>query len=190
MDLRQLIQIIKKYSLFIIILAVLGAVGGGFSARLTSSGFQRTQTYIISNQSQVLQNNPNYYSENFYAEENLRNNTDTYIAVLQSNDFQKEAVVSGDSLQVKKVAPQVLRLTYSSPIEQNSSQNLDKVVVFFNSLIGDLTKANLAIRLEPVGMAQEPVFSRVNSTTLLFAGAFIGIAFALFIVGLKEYNNL
>lgn len=190
MDLKQFIKIIKKYSLFIIILVVLGAVVGVFSTSLTSSGFQRTQTYIFSDKSSNPQNNPNSQAEAYYTGENLRNSTDTFIGILQSDDFQKEAVASGDSLQVKKVAPQVIRLTYSSPVERNSAENLDKVVVKFNSKIANFTKTNFTIQLEPVGMAQTPVSSSVNNTTLLFAGAFVGIAFALFIVGLKEYNNL
>jgi len=190
MDLKQFIKVIKKYALFIIILAVIGAVIGFYSTNLTAAGFQRTQTYIIDNQSQVSENTPNYYLESYYALQNLRDATDTYVAILQGEDFQKEAVGSGDSLQVRKVAPQIIRLIYTSNGEQNSFENLDKVVANFNSLIGNFSKGGSSVQLIPVGMTQKPVFSSVNSTTLLFAGAFVGIAFALFVVGLKEYNKL
>ncbi|OGD97148.1 hypothetical protein A3A49_00955 [Candidatus Curtissbacteria bacterium RIFCSPLOWO2_01_FULL_38_11b] len=190
MELKEFLKIIKRYSLFIIILAALGAAVGFSSTNLTSAGFKRTQTYIISPQSPVLENSPDYHAQNYYLGENLKNSTDSFVAILQSEDFQKEVMSPGDELAVRKIAPQVIRLTYNSQSENNASTNLEQVVEKFNIKFGILFEKGTSIQLKPVGAQLPPLYSKLNNFTLLAAGLVLGVSFALFVVALKEYNRI
>ncbi len=190
MELKEFVVIIKKYFLFIVILTAAGAAVGFFSTRFFPSGFQRSQVYFVSEHSTDLKNSPNFNAENYYLQEKLRNATDTLVAILDSVDFQKEVLSAGDTLQVRKIAPQVMRLTYLSSSEQNATLKLDKVVDKFNTKISDLTEGSPTAQLKAVGPTAQPIYSRLNRLTLFFAGSLLGLVFALFIVGLKEYNKL
>lgn len=190
MELSHFIKILKKYSLFIVILVVLGAIIGFLSSDFFASGFRRNQTYFVSEKSQTGENTPNFNSEAYFQQEKLRNATDSLVAVLESEDFQNEALTSQDSLQVRKLAPRVIRLTYLSQSQENATANLDTVIDKFNDKITTLSEDNTNFQLKPIGASSAPIYSKLNSLTLLAAGALIAAAFALFIVGLKEYNNL
>ncbi len=189
MELREFAKVIKKYLVFIIILAAIGAAIGFFSIRFFPSGYQQSRIYFIG-QKQDSAKSPNLGSEGYYLQEKLRNSTDALVAILQSGDFQKEAIVAGDQLQVRKVSPQIIRLTYISADRQNATANLDHVVDKFNIKITVLGESTQAAQLKTVGTPQQPVFSKFNKLSLLLAGSILGVVFALFVVGVKEYNKL
>ncbi len=176
MELRQFLKILKSYLAVIIVLAIVGAASGFYSTRYFSSGYHHTQDFFL--------------VENFFTQEKARDFTDSAIAILESPDFKDEVINPGDTLIARKLAPQVIRLTYISPNVDTSNSQLQNITQKFNSKIQILTESTQASQMKAVGNFQPPSYSSLNKSVLAVAGALLGTIFALFVIGLKNYFKI
>ncbi|OGD85540.1 hypothetical protein A2164_00850 [Candidatus Curtissbacteria bacterium RBG_13_35_7] len=190
MDLKEFIKIIKNNLIFIALLVLIGAFSAVFSAKLISSGYRHTQTFFLQDPQNQDQSIPNIRSESYFQQEKSRNFTDTAIAILESADFKKDVLGEGGSLTVRKMAPQVIRLTYTNPLPDSNNSQLSAVVAHFNTKIQSLTESTPSAQLKSISTPASPVYSSINSQILFVFGALLGGAFALFIISLKNYFKL
>ena len=190
MDLREFLKIIKQNIIYIVALATFGAVIGFFSADFFGGGYHHSQLFFLSEPSIKASKDQNYRSESFFLQEKSRNFTDTAVAILSSPDFQNEILNPQDSLSVRKVGPQVIRLTYISQQPESSNTQLAKAAEAFNTKIQGLAQSSTFAQLKPVAPASAPTYSKLYTQVLFVFGAVLGTAFALFIVSLKNYFRL
>ena len=190
MELKEFIKILKSYLTVIIVLAIVGAASGFYSTRYFSSGYHHTQVYFLTDSSAQPASVENIKSENFFTQEKARNFTDTAVAILESPDFKSENIGTGDELIVRKLAPQVIRLTYVSPNADSNNSQLQKVTENFNTKSQSLTGSTQASQLKAVAGFKPPSYSSLNQFVLAVGGAFIGIVFALFVIGVKNYLKI
>jgi len=176
MELKEFIKILKSYLAVIIVLAIVGAASGFYSTRYFSSGYHHTQDFFL--------------AENFFTQEKARDFTDSAIAILESPDFKDEVISSGDTLIVRKLAPQVIRLNYISQNADAGNSQLQSITQKFNSKIQTLTESTQASQMKAVGNFQPPRYSSLNKSVLAVAGTLLGIIFALFVIGLKNYFKI
>ncbi len=176
MELKEFIKIIRSYLAVIIVLAIVGAAGGFYSTRYFSSGYHHTQDFFL--------------VENLFTQEKARDFTDSAIAILESPDFKDEVLNPGDTLIVRKLAPQVVRLTYISPNVDTSNLQLQSITQKFNLKIQTLTASNQTPELKAIGNSQMPSYSSLNQSVLAVAGVLLGTIFALFVIGLKNYFKI
>lgn len=131
MQLNDLINLIKKYLILIVIFALIGAFVSASSASFFSSGFEHQRLYFLTDpilNNQISQN-PN--SESFLLQEKSRNFTDTAIAILDSPDFKSLVLENNDSLEVRKIAPQIIRLTLISSSANPDHSKLQKLLYHY-----------------------------------------------------------
>lgn len=186
MEFKEYIKIFKKYSAFILLCVILGAVVGFFSTNYLPQGYRLTQTLIISGP-QPAPDTYNY--EGFYSQERARNFTDTAVAILESGDFQKEIPQNG-SLEVKKLAPQVIRLTVTAKDPATSKDLMQKTQEAFNKKYLELAGDNQNITLKPIASPEEPAFQRSSRKIYAAGGAIIGLALSIAAISLKSYFRL
>lgn len=171
-------------------LTLFGGLIAYYSTNFFSSGYQHSQLFLLTSAETDSMNNQNSNLEEYYMGENSRNFTDTAVGILESGDFQSEILKAPESLTVKKVAPQLIRLTFTTPVRGSTSLQLEKVSVLFNEKLKDIYQGSSSAMLKPVVKAQEPTYSALNKYVLFAAGSLIGTIFALFILGLKVYLRL
>ncbi len=190
MEISELINLVKKYIILIAILALIGGVIGASSANFFSSGFKHQRLYFLTDPVVASQISDTPNSESFSLQEKSRNFTDTAVAILDSPDFKNEVLARGDSLQVRKVAPQVIRLTLVSNTPDTNFSKLQKVSASFNLKIQDLTASTPSSILKPVGLESSPVYSSLSRQVLFVFGVVLGTVFALLVIGLKNYYRI
>lgn len=189
MELKELIIVIRKNFIYVIVLALIGLLVGYSSSRFFSSGYQHTKEYFLAEPS-VSNQTGDIRSENFLQQEKSRNFTDSAIAILQSPDFQSEVLMVGDSLVTQKMAPQVIRLTYASPNNDDTLSNIERTVNHFNFKISDLSESSPASLLKPIGSNNPPTYSALSKSSLAASGAILGVIFAIFILGSRKYFKI
>lgn len=190
MELEELIQIIKKYFAFIGVLVVIGAIIGASSSDFFSSGYNHSQTYFLADKFTQTPVSANLRSESYFEQEKPRNFTDTAVAILNSPDFKSQVLEGTDDLIVRKVAPQVIRLTYVSNSPDQNFIKLNEISDKFNQKIQDLQESSPSSQLKAIGQVGTPVYSALNSSTLAASGAILGAVFAIFIISLKTYFKI
>ena len=190
MELKDFLKILKSYLAVIIVLAIIGAASGFYSTRYFSSGYHHTQDFFLVDPSVQSISVENIKSENFFAQEKARDFTDTAIAILESPDFKGEVLNYGDTLIVRKLAPQIIRLTYVSQNADAGNSQLQNITQKFNSKIQTLTESTQASELKAIGNSQMPSYSSLNKSVLAVAGVLLGTIFALFVIGLKNYFKI
>ncbi|MDP2632930.1 MAG: hypothetical protein Q8P25_04400 [Candidatus Curtissbacteria bacterium] len=182
MELKEYLSIFKKYLVFIILCFVLGIVLGALTTNLLPSGYNLSQTFYLN--IPTPSNTPQ--SENydgFYAQERARNFTDTAVAILESSDFQSEVVIETQALLVKKLAPQVVRLTTIAQNRESSKDLMRKTTDTYN-------RKFTGISLSPIASPREPSFKRSSRKIYAAAGAVLGFATAVVVISLKSYFRL
>lgn len=189
MDINEIFLTLKRNAIFIVIFAIIGGFIGLSSSSIFSSGYQHSGTFFLTEPA-VKNNIEDIRSDNFLQQEKARNFTDTAIAILQSADFQRNAVLPGDSLNVRKKAPQVISLVYSSSNIDEKNSNIFNLVSEFNSIVANLTESTPASQLKPIGQLGNPLYSSTGKSTLVFAGSLIGVIFAILILSTKNYLKL
>lgn len=170
-----------------LVLSAFGAMVGYWSAKFFPSGYQQTQLFFIT--SQKIQNEDSNL-EKYFKQENSRNFADTAVAILESGDFQGEVLGPSQSLTVRKIAPQLIRLTLVRPSREFANEPIQKVAQHFNQKVQGLSQSTASAALEPIGTATQPVFSALNKYVLSAGGFLIGALFAILILGLKVYFRL
>lgn len=189
MELTEIIKIIKKELVFLTGALLVGALVGFYATRFFPSGYLHTQQYFLT-EARFQEESEIINAQSYYSQEKNRNFTDTAIAILESPDFKGEVVKAQDSLVVRKAAPQVIKLTYISQNPDENNTNLNNVKETFNSKIKALTESTSASILKPIGNKSLPVYSAFNKFVLALAGSVLGIFFATFVIGLKNYLKI
>lgn len=190
MELKKFLNIIKKNIIFILLLALFAGFISFFSSGLFSSGYSQSRLFFIAQSISQIPPGQGYNFEGFYTQEKSRNFTDTAVAILESSDFANEVLNPQNSLSVRKVAPQVVRITISAQTPQSLNGEIEKIASEFNSKISHLSASTQSAELKPVGEASELTFLGLNSKILFVFGLLLGTTFALFIIGLKNYFKL
>lgn len=185
MELKQYLKIVKKNLLLVLVLSVAGAVLALLLTKSLGSGFFLTQTFYVSS---PIEGSPEYAG--FYTQEKARNFTDTAVAILESLDFKKELVSSGDLITTQKVAPQVVRVTTTSQDRQRAKALMGSTVDSFNTKIQKLSGNQPQIQLKELASSDEP--QKITRSKLVFAaaGLVLGATAAILTVSLKTYFRL
>lgn len=185
MELRQYIRIFKKNLLIIFVFSVAGAALAILLTKSLPGGFSQTQTFYVSS---PIEGSPEYAG--FYTQEKARNFTDTAVAILESLDFKKELVSSGDLIRTQKVAPQVVRITTTSQDQQRARALMGSTVDSFNTKIQKLSGNQPQIQLKELTTADEPQKITRNKLVFAAAGLVLGTTAAILTVSLKTYFKL
>ena len=186
MELRKIVIIIRKYLVFITALAFVGLVTGYQAKNYFPSGYRQSQLFFLTSP----QNNnasQNLDSSAYFNQENARNFTDTAVALLASGDFSKNVFENDVSVNVRKLAPQILRITLESTSTKNLDQGLNKIELSFNSQIEKLAESTESPQLKPAATPSPINYFAPNKLVLAAAGFILGFAAAGFTLGLKFY---
>lgn len=183
MELKEYLKIITKNAWAILIFAAFGALIAFAISGRASATIQLEQLFFL-----PAQNVPSQQNSDYYSQERARNFTDTAVAILESPDFAMELTSPG-SLSVRKVAPQVIRLTTSANDHQSAKSRLDESVAAFNSKMQELTSSP-SYELKAVGSGPHRTFAQPTKKVATIFGALAGGVFALFVIGLKNYFRI
>ena len=176
MELREYLKVFKKYWPFIVVVAILGATLGGFYASKMPQGYKNSQTFFLTPQATTSE------EQTFYAQEKARNFTDSAVAIISSPDFKSQITGEGESLIVRKLAPQVLQITTFSNNSSNSKALQQRAV--------NLANERFSTNLQSIGKAAEPTYTAPKQLAFALAGIIAGAAFAIFAISLKTYFRL
>lgn len=182
MEANQIIKIVKKNIAFLLILASVGAILGYYSNKLLPSGFKQTQVFFVTNSHKQE-------SSNFIGQDPAINFTDSAANIIPSPDFLVSAQIYQSTVEVKKLAPQLLRITVTSAQAAQSQQDLDALVTGFNAKIPQLTGDD-SIQLTPVGASPQAAYFALNAKILTLFGALLGTIVAITIVAVFQYLKL
>lgn len=185
MELKEYLKIFRKYLALIAALSFIGMSLAFAFARRIPQGYQDSQTFFISPQSAAIQ-----MYEGYYGQEKARNFTDTAVAILDSPDFKSEVQGTNEAISVRKMAPQVVRLTATSKSSAAAKNLLDKTVNSFNSKLQSLSGSQAQIQLKAIGRAQGPSTVAVNRKVFALVGLIAGFAFATAAISLKTYFKI
>jgi len=188
MELKKFLKIFTENLIFIVLLALGAAIAASMSANFLPAGYNVSRVYFVSapNKTESLQG---YNFDSYFRGENARNSTDTVVAILSSSDFTSQVLEKGRSLTIRKLAPQVVRITLSGKNPQNLNLDIEKLTLRFNTQIAEL-EGSSSSRLVPIGEAGKPTFFALNKPILFVFGLMLGATIALFIIGLKNYFRL
>ncbi|MBI2327136.1 hypothetical protein HYU92_02350 [Candidatus Curtissbacteria bacterium] len=188
MELKQYLAIFKKYSVFILAFAAVGAASAFIVAARLPSGYRLDQLFYLwpaQNQSD------NFYNfDGFYAQEKARNFTDTAVAILASPDFLKEVTQPYESIAVRKTAPQLIRITSIGSTPEDTQILMQKTLTSINQKLTSLASPNPQVQLRAISQDKEVTYQAPNKKILIPFGAIIGAILAIFIAGLKTYFKL
>lgn len=185
MELRELTKIFKKNIVAILVFGLFGLILALLISYKLPSGFSQSQSFYIVPPQVIPQTNYDY--EGYYAQAKARDFTDTAVAILETADFTSEVGLPSVSLSVRKVAPQVLRLTAVAKDPQETEDAIEKISQSFNLKLVNLAGNDTALQIKPVGKAQPSYFSSPNKKILGVFGGSLGFIFGILIVGLKVY---
>src|SRR3989344_1169873 len=161
MNLSGLINIIKKNILFIIILAVLGSLVAFMSTSFIESGFSAQKTVFVRVKAITNQQNEGI---------DLQALTDTTVALISSPDFQGDAVGQNASITARKLAPQVITISVTSPNARVSNDALENAISKFNHKAESLI-TNAGVELVPTGESTQQARKVLNPKILAAFGA-------------------
>ena len=185
MQIKEITKLIKENVLLIVSFTIIGAVFATFSSFGLPKGTRVESTFFISTSSLSAATSN---QEAFYAQEKARNFTDTAVALIESDNFSKN--ISNVSLSAEKIAPQLIKIWVSGSDKQLSSQVLLDIPEIFNEQINSFDSNHGKIVLQNIGSQQ--TFQKYGPNKNIFAifGAFVGLAFAVFVIGIKNYLKL
>lgn len=181
MDLKDYIKILTKNAFFIIALTLIGAFVAFTSTRFLKSGYKNEMVYfLVINESENL---------DIGRKVDPTNITDTAIAVLTSPDFLNETAISTLTIDAKKLAPQVIKLTLTSNSLQLSETSQTPVVDKFNQKLNILVP-DASLKLQPVGIQSQSFQNILNSKILTVFGAVVGLLASVIIIAIVRYLRL
>lgn len=189
MDLREIYKLFRNQAYFVVALIFLGAIIGAQSAKFFPSGYSKSQLFFLTTTQTPNQAQNNYFVP-YYAQENARNFTDTAVALLASQEFLKEAGPADASITIRKVAPQLIRITAQSPNPGDLDEPLKQISQVFNQKIAAISQDAYASQLKEVSSPTAPAFFALNARILAASGAILGLASSLLVIGLKVYLKL
>ncbi len=183
MELKKIIESLKPYLLFLIILGLIGAVVGAKSASFFPQGYRQSQLFFVTGPNAIdSQDSIGAY----FKQEKERNFTDTAVAIIQDPDFSNEVFASQIAVSVRKLAPQVIRITTQSPHKNNLDGSLQKINAAANEKINQLSSSH-ANQITPIFDAQDVSYFALNKFTLAAAGVILGLISGIIVSALKLY---
>lgn len=180
MELINYINILKKHLAFILTLSILGAMVAYTSTSFIKSGVVFERTLFL----KIIENDSNSNTQL-----DVSALTDTSVAYVGSADFLNSANTHQAAVSVRKLAPQIIRLTVTSPSPETSREVSQNVVGIFNNRAKDLT-TTAQVELLQTGEPNEPAKQVLNRQILAIFGAFIGATLSLVILMLSQYFRL
>ena len=185
MELKDYWQLLKNNLVFIVFLALLGAL---FAYLLTSNfqGGQRVQKHYLLLEERAAGEgfgSPVIFKESVDL-------TDTAVSILQTSDFKKEILKNQESLIVKKEARQVLNLQAQASQQERAFEIIETAVLHFNGKTANLFPSNEKIRLAEIGDSFESLRPALDKKITTAFGFLLGAAFAILAVGLRTYFKL
>lgn len=184
MELKEYIAIIKKNILIIVIATVMGAAIAFYFSLNFQTGYKFEQSFFLTSQETSADTAQNSY----YSLEKARDFTDSAVAILQSPDFIGSLDTNG-SVAVRKLAPQVIKITVTAPDPQLAKSTMAKVVSSFNAAIGKL-QPNSNFQINLVGKIPDSQPAGPSPKIVLAFGAVCGFVVSLIAIGLKTYFRL
>ena len=184
MEFREYVEIIKKNILIIALTTVLGVAVAFYFSLNFLSGYKFEQTLLISPQETSVDTPQNSY----YSLEKARNFTDTAVAILQSPDFAISLDTQG-SVAVRKLAPQVIKITTIAQDRQSAKSLMAKVANSFNAEIAKLQPSS-TFQINTIGKVPDPQSAGPSPKIVLAFGAASGFVVSLIAIGLKTYFRL
>lgn len=181
MEIQIYLKILRKNAFFIVAMVLIGAIIAFSSTRFLKSGYKNDMVYFLT------------VSGSSSPDTNQRldptNITDTAVAILTSQDFLNETGISSLSVDAKKLAPQVVKLTLTSESAQLSQ---DSQIIVSNKFNQKLTSfiPDASVKLEPVGSPSKSFQKILNSKILAVFGALVGFLASLVIITLSKYLKL
>lgn len=186
MELRQYLKILQKNIVFILTISLSGAILAVLVTRSLPSGYQKSQTFFLSQPEGEAGQLPEYY-----AQEKARNFTDTAVAILDSPDFKREVVSPGQDLAIRKTAPQIIRITIAAQSSQSAQELMASVTNTFNSKLATLLQNQGGIsQLKEIGVSQDPERKVMDKKVFTISGLILGFAAAITAISLKTYFKL
>lgn len=183
MELKAYLKTFKKYFYFITVLCFFGAFIGFFVSARQPTGQIASNIYLI--KTVPTAGDSTYDYDGYYRQERARNFTDTLVAMLKSAAFAGDILVPGQSLKVEKEAPQLISISAFAATPNDAHNLLQSFETNSNRKITEFFHGELVV--EP---ASEPAIGQKSSlpkAVYTFAGLLLGLAFALFVITLKEY---
>ena len=182
MELRDYWQLLKKNLAFIAFLAFLGAAGAYLLTSNFQGGQQVQKHYLLIEETTPVGEfgSPVIFQESVDL-------TDTAVAILQTYDFKKEILANRENLIVKKEARQVLNLQAQASQKERAGEIIEAAAANFNGETANLFGRNSKIRLAEIGASYESLKPALDKKITTAFGFLLGVAFAVFAVGLKTY---
>lgn len=198
MELKEYLKVFKKYFAFILLVGLTGALIAYISTKSLPRAYSLTQTFYLAaltstpgRSEPALQSQDIYSYEGYYAQEKARNFTDTAVAILDSDDFKSDVGEDSQNLAVRKMAPQVIRLTASAPNSQSAQKLMSKTINIFNEKSVTLADSRFVLSLKPISShVPGPSRDQIDKKIITVFGLLLGFAFATFVVSLKTYFRI
>ena len=185
MEFKEYIKIFKKNIGVLLLLVVLGVVLALVITYKLPSGYSQSRLFYIAGPKTTSQTNYDY--EGYYVQQKARDFTDTAVAILESADFTSQVGISSVNFSVRKVAPQVIKLTATAKDSLEAENAIEKISQSFNLKLVNLTGNDPALQIKPIGKAQPSYFSSPNKIIVGVFGGSLGFIFGILVVGLKVY---
>ncbi len=190
MELKKYLQIAKNNIVLIAIIALIGAFSAYFTAPRLQSGYRAQNIFYLSNQAQETTPPQSYNFGGYFLQSTAINATDTAVAILESGDFQSKLKNPGAATAVKKIAPQVIKITVSSQDPKIPNAQMESVPETFNKKMKELNPVGPTLTLSPISGQTDVSYHSLNAKVLALTGLFLGIVFAFLILGLKTYLEM
>lgn len=184
MELKDLLKIVKSNLIVLILTAALGAVlAGALSVRQPAGVKAQALIYV---NIEMPQTQSVYTYDGYYTQERARNFTDTAATLIQESNLGAN-LGPKDSYSVKKLAPQILRLTVYSTNQQGAFDVLKKVEDAAGAKVSKLTNGEINLKI-----VDEPRASGFGPSRKIYilAGVVAGLAFAILVVSFKTYFDI
>lgn len=177
MEFTNYLKLIKQYAVFILICAFTAAVLAYLVSGSISSGYKKSQTYFLA-------------IENINQVDNANELTDTAVAVIQSDEFKQESAAFMVSFSVRKIAPQVIKITFTAQSELSLASQTQIVEKTFNEKLKSLSQNPSELTLKPLGTQNQIIKTNLNKNVLAVFGIIIGVLFAQLVIFAKTYLKL
>lgn len=183
MELKKIIESLKPYFLFLIILGIVGGIIGAKSASFFPQGYRQSQLFFVTEPSAIdSQDSVGAY----FKQEKERNFTDTAAAIIQDPNFSNEVFAAQVSLSVRKLAPQVVRITAQSPHKESLYGTFQKISTAFNTKINQLSISQ-ANQITPIFEPENLSYFALNKFVLAASGVILGLISGIMVSALKIY---
>lgn len=180
MEAKIVISVLFRHWIILFFCALVGFLGGFLYGR------SQRETYTASI---LLYLKPRVDStreeKDYFAQLRTRDFTETLVALLSSEDSQKEA---GVAFRPRKSAPQLIKISTVSLSEDKAKADIEKAIVFGENKVGVLAgEADPFLSLDRV--SKDPSISKSQPKSILttIVGGILGFILGAVFVALKVY---